>query len=455
MEVKMRFLFVVNNMRDGDLYYTFPLGIAYLATALEEEGVDVEILDLDVVSNTEEVVFNTILAEFDCVGIGFISARFPLIKNLLSTIRKACDITKTIMVLGGHGASATPEFMLKETGADFVICGEGEQAIKYLVRKLKTGDPVERVIERPYIKNLDYIPFPSWHLFDMDTYSTSRERFYKGAGKLGFISSSRGCVGNCSFCYRMYKGYRFRTVDNILAEIEFLHCEYGIDSIFFYDEMAFSTTKRIHELLDGFERLSFNIKWNTSTRVEVLQNIDDVKRMKESGCMNIGVGVESMDVAVLKAISKRITPRQNRIAIENCSKVALDTSINVLWNMPNDTIESLWKNVEFVLEYSSWNECRTIKPITPYPGCLLYYKAIEDGKLKGPGDFYDKLVNLDRITVNFTELSEEVMYEELYKANSALIDAYTKNSGKGEAEEMKKAFYDLYFNFDVEFRGVR
>jgi radical SAM superfamily enzyme YgiQ (UPF0313 family) len=452
----MRFLFVVSNLREGDLYYTFPLGTAYLASVLEAEGVTVDILDLDVAPlNSLDVKKYIFHGGYDCVGIGFVSARYPLIEDLLFAIRDVCDITKTVMVLGGHGASAIPEFMLKETGADYVICGEGEEAIKYLARKLKTKNNIERIIRFPYVRNLDHIPFPSWHLFDMNTYSTPRERFYRGKGKLGYVSSSRGCIGNCSFCYRMHKGYRFRTVGSVLAEIEFLHFKYGIDSIFFYDEMAFSTTERIHELSDGLERLSFDVKWSSSTRVEVLQDIEDVRRMKESGCVNMGVGFESMDADVLTAIGKRTTPEQNRIAMENCSKVGLDTSINVLWNMPNDTIDSLWKNVEFVLGYSSWNECRTIKPITPYPGCSLYYKAIKDGKLEGPKDFYNKFTNLDRITVNFTKLSEEVMYEELYKANCVLIDAYVKNTGDGDAEEMMRAFYDVYFNHGADFRGVR
>jgi radical SAM superfamily enzyme YgiQ (UPF0313 family) len=452
----MRFLFVVSNLRDGDLYYTFPLGIAYLASVLEADGVTVDILDLDItprpISYVEGYISST---RFDCVGVGFVSARYPLIKDLLAGIRRACDEVGAAMVLGGHGASAIPEFMLKETGADYVICGEGEEAIRYLVRKLKTKNNIERIIKFPYVKNLDYIPFPSWHLFDMSTYSTPRERFYKGGGKLGYISSSRGCIGNCSFCYRMHKGYRFRTVSSILAEIKFLHFKYGIDSIFFYDEMAFSTAERIHELSDGLERLPFDVKWNSSTRVEVLQNIEDVRRMKESGCVNMGVGFESMDADVLTTIGKRTTPEQNRIAMENCRKVGLDTSINMLWDMPNDTYGSLWENVEFILEYSSWNECRTIKPITPYPGCPLYYKAIKEGKLEGPKDFYNKFTNLDRITVNFTEMPEYRMYEELYKANCILIDAYVKNTGDGDAEEMKKAFYEVYFNHEVDFRGVR
>ena len=75
--------------------------------------------------------------------------------------------------------------------------------------------------------------------------------------------------------------------------------------------------------------------------------------------------------------------------------------------------------------------------------------------MKGPKDFYNKFTNLDRVTVNFTELSEEVMYEELYKANCTLIDAYVENTGDGDAKEMKKAFYDVYFNLGADFRGVR
>ena len=452
----MRVLFIVSNMRQGDADYILPLGVAYLASVLEQEGVSVEVLDLDVnpISN-QHVEEHINFGKYDCVCLGFVSARFPIIKDLLLSVRNACTSSKAKMVLGGYGVSAIPKFMLEETGADFIICGEGEQAIKYLIGKLKSKEPVERIISRPYIEDLDTIPHPSWHLFDMDTYSFPRVRFYDGVGKIGFVSSSRGCIGKCTFCYRMCKGYRTRTVDSIISEIRFLHYAYGIDSIFFLDEMAFHSTKRINELLDAIANLPFDIRWNTSTRVEVLQDKDSVKRMKDGGCVNIGVGFESMDDAVLKAIGKRTTAEQNRIAMENCFEVGLNVSINMLWNMPNDTVDSLWKGVDFILKYSFWNECRTIKPITPYPGCPLYYTAIRDGKLSGPEDFYNKFVNLDRITVNFTELTEEVMYEELYKANNVLVDAYIKNGGRGDATEMKLAFYNLFFNDFTEFRGVR
>jgi radical SAM superfamily enzyme YgiQ (UPF0313 family) len=443
-------------MRNEDFIYNFPLGEAYLASALESSGNYVDILDLDVQPELRRSVYKIIKnGNYGLVGVGFSSARYPHVVGLLADIRKACDVSGASMVVGGYGASSIPEFILRETESDFVICGEGEEAIKYLVKKLESKEPVERIIKKPQIINLDSIPFPAWHLFDMNTYTNSNSRFYKNKGLLGAVLCSRGCIGSCSFCYRMHKGYRFRNDDCIIEEIKLLHSIYGIDCIFFYDEMAFSSTKKIKSLLNEFDKLPFDIRWNTSVRVEVMQKLDNVKMMKDYGCVNVGIGFESMNSGVLKRINKKVTPEHNRIAMENCNKVGLDVSINMLWNMPGDTVDTLWENVQFILDYSSWNECRTIRPVTPYPGCPLYYQAIKEGKLSGPKDFYNKFLNLDRITVNFTDLPEEIMYEELYKANSVLIDAYVRHTGDNYAGKMLNGFYDLYFNLNTNFRGVR
>ncbi|GAI71844.1 unnamed protein product, partial [marine sediment metagenome] len=82
---------------------------------------------------------------------------------------------------------------------------------------------------------------------------------------------------------------------------------------------------------------------------------------------------------------------------------------------------TLWENVEFIKKYNMYWQVRTIRPVTSYPGCPLYYKAIEDGLLDGPEDFYNKFCNSDLITINFTDMDKKKMHKELFLANSELI----------------------------------
>ena len=456
-----RVLFVIQNMRKGDKDYSLPLGPAYLAAVLERDGIEVELLDLDVLTKGEEIgedeIVNMIVAKapLNYVGIGFASARYNMLKPTLKAIRRACDELGAFMILGGHAPSATPFFMRDNTGADIVVCGEAENIISYIVSTDRFG--LVEYPSPPY--NLDELPLPAFHLFDMDTYGTPSAgiHMFNENEKMAYVTSSRGCIGKCSFCYRMHKGYRTRDIEEVRKEIEMLKELYKVRYIFLQDEMAFSGKLRTKKLCKAM--YSTGLKWATSCRAEALQNIDRVKMIKDSGCTFIGVGFESMDSEVLKRMGKMITPEQNRKAASNCKKVGLDMGVNILWAMPGDTVESLEKNIQFIIDYSTWNECRTIKPVTPYPGSPLYHLAMEEGKLKGPGDFYDSFTNLDLITVNFTDLPIEKMYELLYEANAKLIDVYCRNVAHklqyGDADEMKRMYYDLYFNNDVSFRGVR
>lgn len=458
----VKVLFVVHNMREGDVDTSFPLGVGYLAAVLEAEGAHVEVLDLDAMGirdpNAELLIHTITDRKPDFVCVGFTCPRYVWMKHTLWAIREACNECGAAMVIGGHGPSAIPVYMRSETGADAVICGEAEEAIKDVVFNVERGVLLGRKVQK-----LDNIPFPAWHLFNMEAYTNKRTRLFTYGHEekpMFFMITSRGCAGRCSFCYRLTPKIRQRSIANVREEIMALHDKYGIEFFFLFDEMAVGSKARATKLCKMFNDLPFDFKWASNCRVEPLQDLDTVKMLVDSGCINMGVGFESMDDVVLKKMNKRTTAKQNIIAADNCVKAGLNMTINVLWALPGDTAESLEKNVQFVLEYSSWNECRTIKPATPYPGSPLYDLAIETGKLANAEDFFEKHINLDLITVNYMDMPIHRAYKLLYDANARLIDAYFENATEpemsyGDAEEQKKGFHDLYFKKDTTFRGVR
>ena len=95
---------------------------------------------------------------------------------------------------------------------------------------------------------------------------------------------------------------------------------------------------------------------------------------------------------------------------------------------------------------------RTIRPVTPYPGCELYYDAIKQKKRKDIADFYEnKHVNSDLMTVNMTELSDSDFYNALYTANRLLLNDYINH----REEEIKKTIWELYVKRNSDFRGYR
>ena len=113
--------------------------------------------------------------------------------------------------------------------------------------------------------------------------------------------------------------------------------------------------------------------------------------------------------------------------------------------------------LHFLKKYNSYKELRTIRPITPYPGCPMYHEAIEKGMLSGPDDFYNKFKNSDLLTVNFTRLTGKQFYDLLYHANYDLIWDHQRHSDmpSTEAHNMTRAFKALYCGGETDFRGAR
>ena len=116
-----------------------------------------------------------------------------------------------------------------------------------------------------------------------------------------------------------------------------------------------------------------------------------------------------------------------------------------------------WAALKLLEKYNTYEQIRTLRPPTPYPGSPLYYDAIEMGLLKDPEDFLEKAKNSDLMTVNFTDIPEDQLYRLLFEANKELIiDHFEHTTGDmAEAKRLIDAFYDLYFQRGYDFRGAR
>ena len=476
----MKFLFVIHDLHEP--YNSVPLGPAYVAQALRENGIEVEFYCQDISHSPDSDLEAWILENrYDAVGINFLAARFNRIGPTLAAIRRACTQTGAVMVLGGHGPSPIPEFMLKRTGADVAVIGEGELTTVDLMQAIASSTSLAGVdgiawidksgrirFNRPrrLITDLDRIPFPSYDLLPMEKYTRQQaDRHSQELDQVVFgnMITSRGCIGKCSFCYRMIKGLRLRSIDNIIAEMNLLNAEYGVNYFAFQDETLAANPKRIKEFCRRVSELPYSPSWSTGLRVDMLQDNDTVRMLKESGCVYLSLGLESLNQSVLDLMGKKTTVDQNIRAVELCNAHGLNPGLNLIWGCPGDTEDTLRRQVDFIKEMSSGTECRTVRPVTPYPGTPLYDLAVAEGKLTGPADFFDKFKNSDYVTVNFTNMSTPEMLDALYAANCEIIDDFcdhpqVQQGGRYFSTDktwMKQLFHDLYFNGFYEFRGVR
>ena len=463
----MRILLVIY---DNDSYiHWFPQGLAYIAAVLLREGHEVEIYNQDIHHYQESHLLQYLNAEkFDVIGLSFIAGYYQYKKALKISEAINRSRNRPFYIIGGHGPTPEPEYFLHKTGADVIVMGEGEITIVELLDALKNkitfheikgiafrdfrdGDKVIINERRTLIEDVDSIPFPAYELFPMEYYRLMREPYCSNTDFLLPMLSGRGCRFRCNFCYRMDEGFRARSSEYIIEEIKFLKTNYGITYIVFSDELLMSSYDRIIELCNDFIKHKVDIKWNCNGRLNYARK-DVLNLMKKAGCVFINYGIESMDDQILKNMNKALTTRQIIKGIEATLEADISPGFNIIFGNIGESRETLRKGVDFLLKYDGGAQMRTIRPVTSYPGCDLYYYAIEKGLLKDCEDFYEnKHINSDLLAINFTDMTDGEFHKALSEANKILVtNYYNKKQGS-----IVKQIDDLYKNKNKDFRGFR
>ena len=452
---------------NGSYISTFPLGIAYIAAALRDNGHEITIYNQDVYHYTEDHLLEYLNNnKFDVVGTGTCGGYYQYRKMLKIsyTINRVHD--KPVFIVGGHLVTPEPEYFIDKLKADFIVLGEGEETMQELLLRIENGEPVEHVRgiayktkdgafrqneRRPLIKDIDKIAFPAWDLFPMEHYLLLRMPNIKSDERCMVMYSGRGCVFNCNFCYRMDQGFRPRSAESVIAEMRMLKERYNVKYIAFFDELLVSSVQRATEFCEKLIEADLDMKWDCNGRLN-FSKPELLKLMKKAGCVFINYGIESMDEAALKRMNKSLTTKQIIEGIENTLAAGISPGYNIIFGNLGENKESLRLGVEFLLKYDDHDQLRTIRPVTPYPGCPLYYLAIEKGYIKDCEDFYEnKHVNSDLLAVNFTDMSDDEVHQALYEANSKLISNYYHASMKMALSTAE----DLYVNRNASFRGFR
>lgn len=444
----------------------FPQGMAYIAAVLLKYGHEVEIYEQDV-HHYPEAHLTQYLDEnyFDIVGLSFIGGYYEYRKAL--KISEAINNSKQrpFYIIGGFGPSPAPEYFLTKTNADALVKGEGENTIIDLLNHLKEKKDLKNVLgiayrteekvvinpPRPLIEDVDTIPMPAYHLFNVEHYRLIRMPNCTKTDFIMPILSGRGCTFTCNFCYRMDKGFRARSNEAIIEEIKYLQKNYGITYVAFSDELLMSSIGRTMSLCNDIIKADLNIKWDCNGRLNYAKP-KVLKLMKEAGCVFINYGIEAFDDQILKNMNKVLTTKQIEEGIRNTLDMGISPGFNIIFGNIDETKETLMKGVDFLLKYDDGAQLRTIRPVTPYPGSPLYDLAIQKGLIKDIEDFYEnKHTNSDLLTCNFTKLTDDEYYSALMEANQILLENYQNRV----RINTKKQLEDLYLKKDSTFRGFR
>jgi len=373
------------------------LGLGYLAAVLEKNEYKVEVIDCQA-SGLSYEEFKCELSKRQPTIVGT-TASTRLYKSALEIIKIAKKVHPNCLTLvGGPHVTFWDENALQECPQlDVVVRKEGEKTLLEMVQRIEAGKSYRDAIgityrkgkeivrnpDRPYIENLDELPFPARHLWDLDSLRKTEDIFY--------LMTTRGCVYWCEFCatVRMFgRKYRMRSVKNVVDELEFLYKTYGA-TVFTFDDDAFTVDQaRTEELCREIRKRGLKIKWNCGTRVDMITK-ELLLKMKSAGCVSVWFGIESGTQQVLDEMKKGISTEQTMRTIGWVIELGLKPVPNVLLGYPGETEETAWKTIKFAEKVSPYN-IAMYNIATPYPGTPMYNQVIEKGWLKVTDfDLYD------------------------------------------------------------------
>jgi len=363
-----------------------PLGLAYLASCLEEEGEEVRIMDCIVLGASHRDVKREIESwSPDLVGV---TATTPAHNDALRVLKEAKEAGAFTVAGGPHFSFIDLEALRKYRFIDFVVRGEGEETLKELVRALERGRDVSEIRgltyrrgevakrnpDRPLIENLDSLPMPAYHLLPMGMY---RFEGYRHATTM----TSRGCPFRCTFCAssKLFgKRWRGRSPGNVADELELLVYKYKVRNVEFLDDTFTLNARRAEEICDEIKRRGLDISWACSSRVDTI-NRRLLSKLKAAGCYIIYYGVESGSQRILNLMRKGIRIAQVVKAFKETVKAGIERLASFILGFPGETVETIKKTIRFARflnpDYVQFTVC------TPYPGTELYHELKSKGAI--------------------------------------------------------------------------
>lgn len=333
------------------------LGLGYISSYIRERGFKSSIIDgLNLGLTNGEIVQRC--ADADLVGINCLSDYYPKVVELAGLLKARGKR----VVIGGPHASVLPRETLMGTGADFVVVGEGEETMHELCLALRSNSQCKdipgvlsrdshHVVKRPYIKDLDALPFPDWAQMPPKTYKKAPHGGFVKKFPVAPITSTRGCPYECTFCASPEiwgRRIRYRSPKNVVDEIEYLVKGFGVREIHFEDDNL--TLKRDH--VAGICELildrGLKISWATPNGIRVDTITPELlKLMKRSGCYFIAFGIESGNESILKKIKKETDLATITHAVHQAHNAGLMTQGFFIFGLPGETEATVQKTIDY------------------------------------------------------------------------------------------------------------
>ncbi|MEN6576166.1 MAG: radical SAM protein [Phycisphaerales bacterium] len=406
-----------------------PVGLLYLAAALEAAGHEAVIYDALIevdfdklvrnpdgryhIGATREAFVERVRAEQpDVVGVTNPFADFA--EMALWATRAAREaMPACTTVVGGPHATAVPQSFLADDSVDFVVRGEGESSFPALLDCLRRGASPTSLAglagrlpdgglyindPAPFIVDLDALPLPAYHLIDMERYFAivrrgfpSRFAFeYEGSDREISIITSRGCPFRCVFCgNHLHMGRRFRahSPEHVLNHMALLIEKHRVRHFHFEDDNLSFDAERFDAILSGILERRWDITWDTPNgiRADTLPR-PLLEKVRKTGCTYLTVGIESGNQDVLKnVVKKALSLEAVEETVRTCKDLAIDVHGFYVVGFPGETLAQIDDTFAFAGRlYEQYDVVPHVCMARPLPGTELYQICEDHGFLTDP-----------------------------------------------------------------------
>lgn len=351
------------------------LGSVLLATILRDQGLDVKV----VVEEINQPHLNSLDFHPDLVCISSITPTTPRALELGDYYRQQ----GLPVVMGGPHPSFLPEESLEH--ADFVICGEADEALPELIEALngqrsladignlcfRDHGVIRKNPWRPFLQDLDAVPIPDYTLI---------HGWRPGKQAVVSIATSRGCPFGCRFCSVILlfgRHYRYNSIDRVIAEIR----QNGSQAahIFFCDDNFTADLKRSKALMQRLIAEGLQVEWSAQVRVEAARDPELLDLMARSGCFMVFIGLESINPATLKSFKKAQTVEDIRAAVHTFHSFGIAVHGMFIFGSEEDNVQVLRDTVAFSHEIDLDSLQYLI--LTPIPGTPVYDELAAQSRL--------------------------------------------------------------------------
>jgi len=422
-----------------------PLGTLYAATALRQHGMSAAVFDpmlqdpvsgfLEMLRHEKPAILAIYEDDFNFLSKMCLTRMRELAWQLAQTARDAGAIVIA------HGSDATDhakEYL--QNGADFVLVGEAEQSLVELCAFILTGGElnekiagvlhldaggivVQSSINSPRNPDWKNLTKPARELIDLDPY---REAWKSAHGYFSTnVVASRGCPYRCNWCAKPISGNKFqlRSAQQVAAEIRELKEVYGVQHIWFGDDIFALNAHWVKQFADEVEAKNCVLPFKIQSRADLMSE-ETVASLKRAGCAEVWMGVESGSQKVLDSMDKGLRVAEVEAARTRLKKAGIRACFFLQFGYPGEKWQDIQQTIALVR--STRPDDVGISVSYPLPGTAFFDRVQEQIGAK------KNWTDSDDLCLMFKAAYKDEFYLALRNALHAEVDSWHKQGGSSD-----------------------